>query len=276
MGRLKHSINERKATEAKTLLWQGVSQAKVALLVGCSQATISRLKDGTTAPDSTWPNGMTGSMPDRTMSKEEGWSDEASEFMKMPEIMQERILQIVNTVRGDQGDPPVPHTAPEYDKMLRMDSTDRLFEGVSIAEARLAEDRRMATLMLQFTEIMAERRAAQDDTEINRIIKSTVADADDPTLPPSVDKVDLQYSKMPWEEVCHRAYKVRVVKQAMIGERLALKEACCIVLHALKGSRSSWNDEAVSDQIYDMADKLETHEDIISRLVGEYGNGPTV
>jgi hypothetical protein len=80
---------------------------------------------------------------------------------------------------------------------------------------------------------------------------------------------------MPWEEVCFRAYKVRVVKLAMIGERVALKEACCIVLHALKGSRQSWNDEAVSDQIRELADKLESHPDIMKRLVSEYASVPS-
>jgi hypothetical protein len=155
-----------------------------------------------------------------------------------------------------------------------------MFEQVSIAEARLAEDRRMATLMIQFNEIMDERRAAQDDTEINRIIASTVTyDEGTPSSPlvdESLKRGNLTYTKMPWEEVCYRAYKVRVVKLAMIGERVALKEACCIVLHALKGSRTSWNDEAVSDQIRELADKLETHPDIMSRISAEYDALPTV
>ncbi len=249
---------------------------KVALLVGISQTTVSRIKDGLINTESTWPNGMRGPMPDRAMSKEEGWSDEASEFMKMPEVMQDRILQIVNVVRKEQGDPPIPVMAPEYDKMLRMDSTDRAFEQVSIAESRLKEDRRMATLMMQFNEIMDERRAAQDDTAINRIINSTVANLDEGPPPTQVlcEIGRLRYNKMPWEEVCFRAYKVRIVKLAMIGERVALKEACCIVLHALKGSRTSWNDEAVADQIREMADKLESHRDIMDRLVEEYADVP--
>jgi len=275
LANLKKGINDRQATEAKTLLWQGVSQAKVALLVGCSQATVSRLKDGTTAPDSTWPNGMAGAMPDRTMSREEGWSDEATEFMKMPEIMQLRILDIVNTVREEYGDPPIPHTAPEYDKMLRMDPTDRAFEQVSIAESRLAEDRRMASLMLQFNEIMDERRAAQDDTEINRIIKSTLARPDEGMPPPTPNEGSLSYNKLSWEEVCQRAYKVRIVKLAMIGERVALKEACCIVLFALQGARTSWNLDSTEDLIRGMADKLEGHPDVMSRLVEEYANVPS-
>jgi hypothetical protein len=195
--------------------------------------------------------------------------------MKMPEIMQGRILEIVNAVRVEQGDPPIPHTAPEYDKMLRMDSTDRAFEQVSIAESRMAEDRRMATLMLQFNEIMDERRSRLDDTTINRIIASTVTHEEEQP-PPDLPSGILQYSKMSWEEVCYRAYKVRVVKLAMIGERVALKEACCIVLHALKGSRQSWNDEAVSDQIRELADKLESHSDIMERISAEYDALPTV
>jgi hypothetical protein len=264
------------ATEAKTLLWQGVSQAKVALLVGISQATVSRLKDGRSNPDTSWPNGMTGAMPDRTMSREEGWSDEASEFMKMPEVMQNRILEMVNEVREEQGDALIPHTAPEYEKMLRMDVTDRLFEQIDIAEARLAEDRRMSALMIQFNEIMDSRRAEHDDEAINRIIKSTLSQRDDSSTSPPALSSDvpegrvLTYNKMPWEEVCYKAYKVRIVKLAMIGERVALKEACCIVLHALRGSRTSWNDEAVADQIHEMADKLERHQDIMDRLVVEY------
>jgi hypothetical protein len=127
--------------------------------------------------------------------------------------------------------------------------------------------------MAQFTEIMAERRADQDDTTINRII-STTMQAEDEQPPPSVEMGKLQYRKMPWEEVCYKAYKVRVVKLAMIGERIALKEACCIVLHALRGSRTSWNDEAVADQIHEMADKLERHRDIMSRLTAEYAAVP--
>jgi hypothetical protein len=204
------------------------------------------------------------------MSREEGWSDEAAEFMKMPEVMQNRILEMVNEVRSEQGDALIPHTAPEYEKMLRMDVTDRLFEQIDIAEARLAEDRRMAALMMQFNEIMDSRRAEHDDEAINRIIKSTLSQADSGTPPPAEGSGTLNYNKMSWEEVCYKAYKVRIVKLAMIGERVALKEACCIVLHALRGSRTSWNDEAVADQIHEMADKLERHRDIMDRLVKEY------
>ena len=279
MANLKKGINDRQATEVKTLLWQGVTQRKVELLVGVSQTTVSRIKDGTVAPDALWPNGMRGAMPDRTMSREEGWSDEAADFMKMPQEMQDRILTIVNAVRAEHGDPPIPHTAPEYDKMLRMDSTDRMFEQVSIAEARLAEDRRMATLMMQFNEIIDERRSAQDDTIISRIIASTEPEEEGAHPPPPYlagegAQAVLTYTKMPWEDVCYRAYKVRIVKLAMIGERVALKEACCIVFEALKGSRQSWNDEAVADQIREMADKLERHPEIMDRLVTEYANVP--
>jgi hypothetical protein len=121
---------------------------------------------------------------------------------------------------------------------------------------------------------MDERRSKLDDTVINRIIAST-ATHEEEQPPPELSGGILQYSKMSWEEVCYRAYKVRIVKLAMIGERVALKEACCIVLHALKGSRQSWNDEAVSDQIRELADKLESHPDVMKRLVSEYASVPS-
>lgn len=274
MVNLRKTVTDRQAAEAKTLLWQGVGQGKVALLVGISQSTVSRLKDGTAGAEALWPNGMAGAMPNRTMALEEGWSDEASDFMKMPEEMQNRILQIVNEVREAAGDLPIPHTAPEYEAMLRMDATDRAFEQISIAESRLAEDRRMATCMIQFNEIIAERRAAQDDKVINRIIDSTLSH--DIETPPLEDKeyiATINYTKMPWETVCIKAYKVKIVKLAMIGERVALREACCILFQALKGSRQSWNDDAVADLIYRLADKLEANEERMKLITEEYSDG---
>ncbi len=261
-------IDKQKARLIKQLLWQGKSQPRIQAVTGVSQSTISRIKSGNAHEDVPWPDGSLGEMPARQVIPEADWSADAQRFLSFPEELQERMHQKVNKRREEMGLLPVPTASTAFTSLMESELGDLEWEATAIADAHKAEDARLASIMIEFDEILEVERATQRGEQTISIIESTREDRSGDLPVPAA--TTLIYDKMDWKELIQLAPEVSIVKRAYASQDVALREACCILLHELKGTRGSWGDTVVEEQILKIADRIRSFPDLMERLKDEY------
>jgi hypothetical protein len=239
----------------KDMLFAGKPQERISAVTGVSQSTISRVKAGKSHGEVPWPDGSIGPLPERTV-QEVNWSSDAQRYLTFPTPMQERILEVVNARRSDLSIPPIPEMSEGYKQLLDADPADAEWEAARLIDARKAEDERCATIIREFDVLTSEEldtrreQEALDIFEATRGSRSTPADTLPPPAPPP-----LTYDKMPWETVLELAPSLRIVQEAYTADA-CMKEAICIVFHALRNSQTSWSTAVAAKQVRETADVL--------------------
>ncbi len=259
-GPRRQSVTKEKASLAKRMLFQGKAQTHVAAVLGVSQASISRLKSGHLYPEIAWPNGASGEIPieDMRHSASLKWSDQAGAYQKLPEILQVRILEIVNVQRAASDLLPIPEMALVYTKYLEVEDGDfdAMFERPPIEVAQLAEDQRISMLMDEFHKIIDIDMSFRREQDTIDILKATQDSQEDE--PPHRAARPLVYRKLEWDEVVQRASHLDIVKKAIHMEDIHLQEACSIAFYELRRSNEkTWANAALNKEIWKIRDRLE-------------------
>ena len=261
-------VDKQKARLVKQLLWQGKSQARINAVTGVSQSTVSRIKSGQAHEDVPWPDGSVGEMSARQVIPESDWSADAQRFLSFPDELQERMHKKVNKRREEMGLLPVPTASTAFTSLMESELGDLEWEATAIADAHKAEDARLASIMIEFDEILEVERATQRGEQTISIIESTREDrSDEPAIVPSDVLI---YTKMDWKDLIHQAPDIPIVKRAFTSSDVALKESCCILFHELRGTPSSWGEPAVEKQILLVADKIRANIKLMLTLEEEY------
>jgi len=265
----KHStptgLPDSKIHEIKTLLWDGKKQKNICILTKTSQSTVSRILNGTLGENVPWPNGAKGPIPQKRSSTDLTWSDLAAEYFALPALMQTRILTLVNEHRIEHSLPPIPTQSPEYITYMNATTHDRAFDQLSLSTARLSEDRRVTGLMIYWNELLSERKLTLSALELNQILLSTRRD---PTEQPPCSEREkpLTYTKMPWDHICLKAPKNRIVRQALLSDNPYLIEAICVIFYQLRDSRDSWSTEATEDTILKLMDRFQNDPALSTKI----------
>lgn len=268
MATVGKSVDKELIRTVKSLLWMGKAQSTVSAMTGVSQGTVSRIKNGYVHGDVPWPDGSVGRMPVREVLVEVDWSADAKRLLCFPDDMQMRIFHLVNERRTATGLPPIPDMAPEYRDYLNADEADREWEATTLVEARKAEDKRLATIMLEFDELVASEEATKRAEELTSIFSATSEGGHPAERPPRPPK-QLKYEKLDWPYILRYGRTVDVVRDCMSCRDAVLREAICIVFFQFKDSQTNWRSSVVEDQVREIAEKLRADPMIVQQIEAE-------
>lgn len=257
----RHAVPKDMARIAKQMLFARKPAAHVSAVLGISQASISRIKTGALHPEVPWPNGDQGKMPNADAERAIQWSDATTAYQAMPELLQVRILEVVNLRRAAADLPPIPEMAQEYIEYLEReeeeDDLEKLWEPTEVERAKFAEDKRISLIMSEFHEILEEDLAVQREEEVFRILHSTWADKlDGAESLGKEERRTLVYKKLPIEEALELGPGVKILREALANDDKALQEACCIAFWQLRRTPQNWGHPRIAVEVRKLAKRL--------------------
>lgn len=259
------SISNDLISRIKKDLWEKVPQGEISRKYGVSQPTVSRIRRGTVGTFVPWPTGDIGGMPKQSGVRKQGinesaWSASSMRYLNFPEDMRESILIAVNARRRKLNIDEIPRESEELTNYLSAPPGTRAQEHMLSDEAFQAEDLRMSTLMLEFDDLVSQQSQADREERLLKIIQGTRRDPSEDKSPDNDG--DLEYNKLPWNEVLSRAGSLPLVRRVLAKRDPVLLEATCIAF----ASSVSWHDPAIEKHIEDIRKLLESYPKAALRI----------
>lgn len=259
-GQFRTPLDPQKISEVKRLLWAGeLDQHEIATKTGTSQSSVSRISTGELGTGVPWPNGALGEMPSLNEITESGsvHTSDSERYMAWPQEIRQKMLDTVNKHKVANGEEALPPQAPEYLSYLESPPMDPDQEQYRSAIAKESEERRRATVIQAFDNLVEQDRTESHNQEMAQISQA-FSPWDETELREIREREALrkakgdalEFDKLPWEVICGKAARNPLVKRAIEDKDSLLQEAIQITFKQF--NPIAWGSSAISRQVEQM------------------------